>query len=114
MWRTSNSTTLQQYLELYLKTDVLLLAEIFEEFHGVCKRNYGLDPALYVSSPQMSWDAMLRHTNCTLDFSSDPEMFSMRDAGIRGGVSINSSRHAQANHPYLAGFGAARLTSFII
>ena len=45
-------TTLQQYVELYLKTDVLLLAAIFEEFRGVCMWNNGLDPAHYVSSPQ--------------------------------------------------------------
>ena len=77
---------------------MLLLADIFEEFRGVCMRNYGLDTAHYVSSPQLTWDAMLRHTNCTLDLISDFEIFSMVDAGIRGGLSMISTRHAQANN----------------
>ena len=89
-------------------------ADVFEEFRGVCIRNYGLAPPLYVSSPLLSWDAMLRHTNCTLDLISDPEMFSMVDVGIPGGVSMISTRHAQANIPYMAAFDAARPTSFII
>ena len=67
-----------------------------------------------MSSPQLSWDAMLRHTNCTLDLISDPEMFSIVDVGIRGGVSMISTRHAQANNPYTAAFDAARPTSYII
>ena len=57
---------------------------------------------------------MLRHTNCTLDLISDPEMFSMVDVGIRGGVSMISTRHAQANNPYIAAFDAALPTSYII
>ena len=77
-------------------------------------RNYFLDPAHYVSSPQLSSDAMLLHTKCTLDLISDPEMFSMVDAVIRGGVSMISTRHAQANNPYMPAFDAARPNSFII
>ena len=72
---------MQEYLELYLKSDVLLLAYVFEEFRVVCMHNYGLDPGHYVSSPQLSWDAMLRNTNCTMDLISDPEMFSKVDVG---------------------------------
>ena len=64
---------------------MLLLADIFQDFSGVCMRNYGLDPAHYVSSAHLSWDAMLRHTNCTLDLISDPEMFSIVDVVFRGG-----------------------------
>ena len=77
-------------------------------------RNYGLDPAHYVSSPQLSWDAMLRHTNCTVDQISNPEMFSMVDVRIRGGVSMISTSHAHANNPYIAAFDVARPTSYII
>ena len=56
-----NCTTVHQYLELYLELEVLLLHDHFDEFQGVCLRNYDQDPAHYVSSPQLSWNAMLRN-----------------------------------------------------
>ena len=93
---------------------MILFADLFEEFRGVCLRNYGLNPAHYVISPHLSWDAILRNTNSTLELISDPEMFSMVDVGIRGGVSMISTRDAQANKPYVAAFDAARPTSDII
>ena len=86
---------------------MLLLADLFEEFRGVCMRNDDLDPALYVSSPLLTWDAMIGQTNCTLDLISDPEMFSMVDDRIRDGVSMISTPHAHANNPYIPAFDAA-------
>ena len=49
-----------EYHDLYLKTDVLLLCDVFEKFIGVCLKDYGLDPCHYFSSPGLSWDAMLK------------------------------------------------------
>ena len=68
----------------------------------MCTRNYGLDPADYVNSPQLIWDAMLRNTHCTLDLISEPEIFSMVDARIRGGVPMISTRFAEPNNSYMA------------
>ena len=93
---------------------MLILADVFEEFRGVCMGNYGLDPEYYVSSQQLSWDAMLRNTNCTFDLITDREMFSMVQVGIRGGVSMIPTRYAQANNPDLTAFDPARSTSYII
>ena len=45
---------------LYLKTDVSLLADVFEKFIDMCLEYYGLDPSRYFSSPGLSWDAMLK------------------------------------------------------
>jgi len=96
--------------------DVLLLADIFEEFRKVSHANYGLDAAHYLSSPHLSWDAMLKMTGRELELISDPELFATIDAGIRGGVSMISKRYARANNPLL---GATRYnpnepTSYII
>ena len=55
-----------------------------------------LDPAHYGCRADLSWNAMLRHTKCTLDLNSDPEMFSLIDLGIRGGVDdLTSARTGQ-------------------
>ena len=48
------------YHDLYLKTDVSLLADVFEKFINACLKYYGLDPCHYFSSPELSWDAMLK------------------------------------------------------
>ena len=52
--------TMGYYHDLYLKTDILLLADVFEKFISTCLDYYGLDPCHYFSSPVLSWDAMLK------------------------------------------------------
>ena len=59
VWKVFGMKTMRDYHDLYLKTDVLLLADMFEEFRNVCLDNYKLDPAWYYTSPGLSWDTML-------------------------------------------------------
>jgi hypothetical protein len=92
---------MMDYHDIYLKTDVLLLADVFEAFRTICHTHYKLDPAHIVSAPHLSWDAMLKMTGCKLELISDPAMFRMLDNGIRGGVSMISKRKARANNPTL-------------
>ena len=99
VWQTFNCHTMRDYMNLYLKTDVLILADVFENFRKFSLENYRLDPAHYVSSPQLSWDAMLLYTGCELELISDPAMFHMMDNGLRGGVSMIIHRYAKANNP---------------
>ena len=75
------------------------MADVFEEFREVSKRIYDLDPAYYISAPQLSWDAMLKITKVKLELIHDTAMFSMIDSGIRGGVSMITTRYARANNP---------------
>ena len=56
MFRIKN---LGEYHDLYLKTDVLLLCDVFKKFLSVCLKDYGLDPCHYFSSAGLFWDAML-------------------------------------------------------
>jgi hypothetical protein len=64
----------------------------------MCLETYKLDPAYYLSSPQLSWDAMLKHTGAKFKLLSDPAMFRIFDSGIRGGVVMISKRYARANN----------------
>jgi hypothetical protein len=99
VWSEFGCRTLKDYHDVYLKSDVLLLADVFEEFRTVCMKHYQLDPAHYVSAPQLSWDAMLKMTECTLELISDSEMFRLLDGSLRGGISMISKRYAKANNP---------------
>ena len=55
-----------EYHDLYLKTDVLLLTDVFEKSINACLDYYGLEHCYYVSSPVLSWDAMLKMTEIEL------------------------------------------------
>jgi len=60
VWDTFNCKTFGDYHDIYLRTDVLLLADVFETFRKTSMQHYGLDPANYFSAPGMSWDALMK------------------------------------------------------
>ncbi len=59
VWKAFNMKIMGDYHHLYLKTDVLLLADIFENFRPICLKHYSLDPTHYFSAPGLAWDAAL-------------------------------------------------------
>jgi hypothetical protein len=85
-----------------------LLADVFETFRSVCMKNYALDPAHYVSAPHLSWDAMLKSTECKLELLSDPEMYRLLEGGLRGGVAMVSKRFSKANNPRIANYDPSK------
>ncbi|KAL9959211.1 hypothetical protein ACROYT_G036308 [Oculina patagonica] len=90
VWKTFGCETLGDYHNLYVKTDVTLLADVFENFRNICKEKYELDPAHYFTSPGLSWDALLKKTGVQLELLTDPEMHLFVERGIRGGISMAS------------------------
>ena len=87
----------RDYHILYNDLDVLLLADVFENFRDICIENYNLDPAHYYTVPNLSWDAMLKVTGVELELLSDMDMLLRVEKGIRGVVSMISNRYGKAN-----------------
>ena len=92
---------MKDYHKLYNLSDVLLLADMFENFRSICINHYGLDPAWYFSAPGLGWDATLKFTKVELELLSDPDMLLMIESGIRGGIATIAHRHAKANNEYM-------------
>ncbi|CAB3991349.1 Gastrula zinc finger [Paramuricea clavata] len=75
VWDHFKMKTMRDYHDLYLETDVLLLADVFENFRRTCLESYELDPAHYVSAPSLSWDAFLKKSGEEIELVSDMDMF---------------------------------------
>ena len=75
VWKTFRMKTLQDYHDLYNEVDVLLLADVFENFRDICIEKYKLDPAHYYTAPGLAWDGALKVTNVELELLTDIDMF---------------------------------------
>jgi len=104
VWDAFKIRNLGEYHDLYLKIDVLLLAEVFENFRKTCLHYYKLDPCDYISAPGLSWDAMLKMTEIYLSLISDTDMQLFIEKGLRGGISYIVHRYAKANNKYMQNY----------
>ena len=114
VWKTWKMKTLKDYLKLYNESDVLLLADVFENFRDICLKNYGLDPVHYYTAPGLAWDAMLKMTNINLELLSNIDMLLMVEKGIRGGISIISNRYGKANNKYMKDFNQMEPSKYLM
>ena len=101
IWDKFKLKNMGDYHHLYLETDVILLANVFESFRKVCIENYGLDPAHFYTAPGLAWKACLKKTGVNLELLKDPDMLLMFERGIRGGITQSVHRWAIANNPYM-------------
>ena len=111
IWNYFNIKNMRDYHDLCLNTDVILLADVFE---NVCSKNYDLDPARYYTAPGLAWDAMLKKTGVKLELLTDPEMLIMIEKGIRGGVSMITTRFGNANNPHMKEYDPQKPKTYII
>ena len=142
VWKTFHMQTMGDYHDLYLKTDVLLLANVFENFRKKCLEYYALDPAHYYTAPGLSWDAALKMTKVNLELLDDIEMHLMVEkgnnnfstvpftviisantmhskcvlsiSGVRGGVSTISTRYCKANNRFMQYYDEKKKIIYIL
>ena len=113
VWEKFKCQNLGDYHDLYVTTDALLLADVFENLRKVCQEKYGLDPAHYYNAPGLSWDALLKKTGVELDLLTDLDMHLFIERGMRGGISMVSKRYAKANNPLVEGYNPNEPTNYI-
>ena len=103
-----------EYHNLYLKSGVLLLADVFENFRKTCIQYYKLDPCHYFTSPGLSWDAMLKMTDIKLELMVDIDMYQFIEKGMRGGVSYIANRYGKANNKYMKEYDEKAPSKYIM
>ena len=114
VFKKFNINNLGEYHDLYVRSDTLLLPDIFENFSQSCLKNYELDPAHFVSLPGLAWQACLKKTNVELELLTDYDMLLMVEEGIRGGICHAIQRYAKANNKYMKDDNKKKKSSYIL
>lgn len=108
-----NLRTNREIHDLYLRVDVMALADVFESYRDLAIADYGLDPAAFIGTPSFGWAAMLKKTGVKLDLLSDVDMYTFFEKAKRGGVAMAATRHAKANNPLVEGYDPEQQESYI-
>ena len=96
--------TMKDYHDLYLKYDILLLADVFEKFRNNSLKNNGLCSSHYLNPLALSWATLLNVTKVELKLIPDPDIYICFEKDTRGGVSYISNRYSKANNKYLKSY----------
>jgi len=103
-----------EYHDLYLETDVLLLADVFMNYTIMCLKDDGLDPSHYVSAPGMFNDSLYKSSGAELKLMTNMDEYLTVENGIRGGMTMTSHRYAKANNPQCPDYESSKPNSWIM
>ena len=113
MFKGFKLENLGDYHDLYVQSDTLLLADVFNNFRDMCIKEYELDPAHFLSLPGLAWQACLKKTNIKLELLTDYDMLLMVEEGIRGGICHSIHRYAKANNKYMKNYNNNEELSYL-
>ena len=98
VWDVFEIKYLGEYHDLYIQSDTLLIADVYENFRNMCLNIYELDPVYFVSAPGLAWQPCLKKTEVKLELITDYDLILMIEKGIRGGICQATYRHAKAKN----------------
>ena len=98
---------------LYVQSDTLLLADVYEDFRNMCFEKCQFDPTYFVSVPELAWQACLKKTGVKLELITDYDMLLMNEKSIRGGICQAPHKYAKANNRYMENYDENIESSYI-
>ena len=104
VFKNLNNKNLGDYHDLYVQSDTILLADVFENFRNMCIKVYELDLAHFLSAPGLAWQACLQKTEVELELLTGVDMLLMVEKGIRRGICHAMHRYAKANNKYMKNY----------
>ena len=112
VWDVFEINNRGEYHDLYVQSDTLLLADVFENFRNVFLEIYELDPMYFVSAPGLAWQGCLKKTEVKPELIRDYDMILMIEKGIRGGICRATLRYAKANNKYIKNYDKNNESSY--
>ena len=113
VWDVFKIKNLGEYHDLYVQSDTLLLADVYENFRNMCLNIYELDPVHFVSAPGLAWQACLKKTGVELELLTDIDMLLMIEKGTTGGICQATHRYAKAHNKYMKNYNKNIESSYI-
>ena len=105
---------LDDYHDLYVRSDTLLFAYVFEDLRNKCIEIYELDPPHFWSAPRLAWQACLTKTEVELELLTNNDMLLMVEKGIRGGIFQVIHRYAKSNNKYMKNYDKNTTSSYLM
>ena len=93
---------------MYVQSDTLLLADVFENFRNISIKVYELDPAHFLPAPRLAWQVCFKETEVKLELLTDVDMLLMVEKRIRGGICHAICRYAKENNKYMKNYNKIR------
>jgi hypothetical protein len=107
--------TFQDYHNLYLTSDVLLLSDVFEHFRKTSIEHYKLDPANFITAAGYAWSCMLLKTGVELELITDLKVLDIVERSKRGGLTfVGSKRYAKANNKHMVGYDPKTKSTYLM
>ena len=113
VFKNLSNKNLGDYHDLYVQSDTLLLADVFENLRNMCIKVYELNPAHFLSAPGLAWQACLKKTEVELELLTDVDMLLIVEKGIRGGICHTIHRYAKGNNKYTKNYDENEESSFL-
>ena len=89
--------TLLDYMMIYLKLDVTLLADVFQQFRLKSIEHNRLEPLRFFGVPGMAWASALMTLGKPIELLQDNVMYNFFEGGIRGGLTFVNKHFACAS-----------------
>ena len=113
VWDVFKIKNIREYHDLYVQSDILSLADVYENFRNMCLEKYQLDPVYFVSAPGLAWPACLKKMEVELELLNDIDMLLMIEKGTRGGIFQATHRYGKANNKYMKNYNKSIESSYI-
>ena len=113
VFKKSNNKNLGDYHDLYVQSDTLLLADVFENFRNMCTETYELDPDQFLSAPGLAWQACLKKAEVKLELLTKNDILLIVEKGIRGGICHAIHTYSKSNNKYMKNYNKNKESSFV-